>query len=177
VHRLLATCGEAVAKEAKAMISFAPGERFVRAFYRYHRWRHVPVLAAWFAFCKRFWGVIGGVDIPLTTTIGTGLSLPHPNGIVVHSAAVIGHDCILLQQVTLGSGANVSEAPRLGDGVIVGAGAKIIGGVTIGAGAEIGANAVVVRDVPRDAVVAGVPARIVRRRTNASTLALVATGM
>jgi serine O-acetyltransferase len=79
------------------------------------------VLAAWFGFRKRFWGLIGGVDIPLTTTIGPGLSLPHPNGIVFHPAAVIGRDCILLQQVTLGSGANVSEAPQLGDGVIVGA--------------------------------------------------------
>jgi serine O-acetyltransferase len=143
-------------------VPFLPGDRFMRAFYRYHRWRRFPLAAVWFAFWKRFWGIVGGVDIPLSTRIGAGLWLPHPVGVVIHEDSVIGANCVVRQNVTLGIGGRIPGAPTLADGVIVGAGAKIIGGVTIGEGAEIGANAVVIRDVPPGGVAVGVPARVLR---------------
>ena len=83
--------------------------------------------------------------------------MPHPNGVVVHPEAVIGPNCLLFQQVTIGSGPRPG-LPKLGGHVDVGPGAKILGGVTIGDHAVIGANAVVVSDVPAGAVAVGVPA-------------------
>lgn len=85
--------------------------------------------------------------------------LPHPNGIVVHPDAEIGPNCLLFQQVTLGS--LPGGVPRLGGNVVVGAGAKLLGGITIGDHARIGANAVVLQDVPAGATCVGIPARII----------------
>lgn len=100
-----------------------------------------------------------GTDIPLNSRIAGGLLLPHPNGIVVHPESEIGPNCLLFQQVTLGSLA--TGAPTLGGNVMVGAGAKLLGGITVGDNARIGANAVVLEDVPAGATVVGIPARIV----------------
>jgi serine O-acetyltransferase len=106
----------------------------------------------------RFWSVISGADIPLNAgSIAGGLLMPHPNGIVIHPASQIGPNCLLFQQVTLGTGPKPGT-PRLGGHVDVGAGAKILGGVVIGDHAVIGANAVVVTDVPAWGVAVGVPA-------------------
>ncbi len=85
--------------------------------------------------------------------------LPHPNGIVVHPAAEIGPNCLLFQQVTLG--VLPGGVPRLEGNVVVGAGAKLLGGIKIGDHARIGANAVVLQDVPAGATCVGVPARVV----------------
>ena len=92
-----------------------------------------------------------------------GLLLPHPNGIVIHPRVRIGPNCLLFQQVTLGTGGPVAGAPVLAGHVDIGAGAKVLGGVTIGAHAVIGANAVVLCDVPAGATAVGIPARIVAR--------------
>ncbi len=106
----------------------------------------------------RFWSVVTGANIPLNTwNIDGGLQMPHPNGIVVHPDSKIGPNCLLFQQVTLGTGSR-QGLPILGAGVQVGAGAKILGGVHIGDFAMIGANAVVVTDVPAGATAVGVPA-------------------
>jgi serine O-acetyltransferase len=107
-----------------------------------------------------------GIELPYSATIGRRVVFEHQHGIVVHGAAVIGDDCILRHGVTLGmrSVARRDEAPVLGRGVEVGAGAKILGRVRIGDGAAIGANAVVLHDVPAGAHAAGVPARIVPAR-------------
>ncbi|WP_236544513.1 serine O-acetyltransferase [Roseovarius atlanticus] len=88
----------------------------------------------------------------------------HPNGVVVHPDAVIGPNCILFQQVTLGTNRGDKGAPQLGGHVDVGPGAKILGPVTIGDHAVIGANAVVLHDVPAGATAVGVPARILPGR-------------
>jgi serine O-acetyltransferase len=104
----------------------------------------------------RFWSVVTGAEIDLNAQIGGGLLLPHPNGIVLHPQAIIGHNCLIFQQVTIGAGR--SGIPVIGGHVDIGAGARILGGVTIGDHAVIGANAVVVKDVPRYGLAVGVPA-------------------
>jgi serine O-acetyltransferase len=112
----------------------------------------------------RFWSVVSGADIPLNCCrLGGGLLLPHPHGVVIHPEAELGPNCLLLQQVTLGTGPKPG-VPKLGGHVDVGAGAKILGGVVIGDHAVIGANAVVIADVPAHSVAVGVPAVVKSRR-------------
>jgi len=104
-----------------------------------------------------------GVDLPASTEVGSGLYMNHPTGIVVHSEAVIGRDCNLSQDVTLGEsnrGAN-KGFPTVGDGVYIGPGAKIVGAVHVGDDSAIGANCVVTKDVPPHSVVVGVPGRVI----------------
>lgn len=106
-----------------------------------------------------FWSVITGADIPLNCQLGEGLLLPHPNGVVIGPRAVVGKDCLIFQQVTLGS--RGEGAPVIGDHVDIGAGAKILGSITIGNDVKIGANSVVIKDVPSGKTVVGIPAKIV----------------
>jgi serine O-acetyltransferase len=94
-----------------------------------------------------------GCSVPFSVKIGSRVRWPHAfSGIFITRNAIIGDDCTILHQVTIGSNYTRPEderaSPIIGNGVFIGAGAKIIGGVTIGADARIGANAVVVRDVP-----------------------------
>jgi serine O-acetyltransferase len=104
-----------------------------------------------------------GIELPYSASVGRRVVIEHQGSIVVHGDAIIGDECILRQDVTLGNRSldRPYDAPRLGRGVSVGAGAKILGGVSVGAGAKIGANAVVCEDVPAGAVAVGIPARIV----------------
>jgi len=106
-----------------------------------------------------------GIELPYTVKLGRRVIFEHQHGIVVHGQTVIGDDCIIRQGVTLGirSMDRLTEAPVLGKGVNVGAGAKIIGQVKVGDGAAIGANAVVLKDVPAGALAIGVPAQLVAR--------------
>ena len=101
--------------------------------------------------------MVTGADLPLRLEVGGGLELVHSNGVVVHPQVKIGPNCRLFQQVTLGTGPKPG-VPQLGAGVEVAPGAKILGGLSIGDGARIGANAVVLADVPAGAVAVGVPA-------------------
>jgi len=117
----------------------------------------------WTVLRHRFWSAVCGADIPINAQLGGGLLMPHPNGIVVHPEAQIGPNCLIFQQVTIGTGTRPG-VPRIGGHVDVGAGAKILGGVRIGDHARIGANAVVLDDVPTGATAAGIPARIVAHR-------------
>jgi serine O-acetyltransferase len=114
----------------------------------------------WLVLRHRFWSVVTGADIPLTCKIGGGLLLPHPNGVVIHPEARVGANCLIFQQVTIGSRGG-HGFPEIAGHVDIGAGAKILGPIHIGAHARIGANAVVLSNVPVRAVVAGVPAKIV----------------
>lgn len=93
---------------------------------------------------------------------GPGLVLIHSNGVVINGGVRGGRNVRIEHQVTIG--AEKREAPRLGDDLFIGAGAKIIGNIAIGDGARVGANAVVIADVPAHSTVVGVPARVVRRR-------------
>ena len=96
-----------------------------------------------------------------TAEIGPGLFIQHGFATII-AARSIGANCWINQQVTIGY-SNATDLPTLHDNVVVNAGAKIIGNVTLGANCIIGANAVVVKDVPPNVTVVGVPARIVRR--------------
>jgi serine O-acetyltransferase len=93
---------------------------------------------------------------------GPGFVLVHSMGVVINGRVRGGSNVYIEHQVTIG--AERGESPILGSDIFIGAGAKVIGAVRIGDGARIGANAVVVDDVPEHCTVVGIPARIVRRR-------------
>jgi serine O-acetyltransferase len=111
----------------------------------------------------RFWSAVTGAEIPLNCNIGGGLLIPHPNGIVIHPGAKIGVNCLIFQQVTIGTRHGPGE-PVIEGHVDIGAGAKILGTVRIGAHARVGANAVVLSDVPAGAAAIGIPAKIIEHR-------------
>ena len=102
--------------------------------------------------------------ISAQSEIGDGVSFPHPIGVVIGFGVKMGTNCVIYQEVTLGQ--NKREFPIVGDNVVIFAGAKIIGGVTIGDNVIVGTNAVVVRDIPSNCIVAGNPAVIVKREFN-----------
>jgi serine O-acetyltransferase len=93
---------------------------------------------------------------------GPGFVLIHSSGVVINGEVRGGEGVLIEHQVTIG--AERRQSPVLGDGVFIGAGAKIIGPIVIGSGARVGANAVVLHDVPPETTVVGIPARPVRRR-------------
>ena len=105
-------------------------------------------------------------SVPYSCKIGSNLSLPHGLfGIFISQDAVIGDNCVIFQQVTIGSnnlnGSENTGAPVIGDNVYIGAGAKIIGKCKVGNNVRIGANTVVTTDVPDNATVVGVHSRII----------------
>ena len=139
-----------------------PGRKLLLAIRRYQYWRAkdgvvATCLRKWVLLRHRFWSVVTGADIPVTTAIGGGLLIPHPNGIVIHPQSQIGVNCLIFQQVTIGT--RGPGLPVIGGHVDIGAGAKILGPVIIGAHAKIGANAVVIANVPAGATAVGIPAK------------------
>jgi serine O-acetyltransferase len=139
------------------------------AVHRFGNWRmgiRRRLLRAPFSVVYRalFSGVrnVYGIELPYSTRVGRRVVIEHQGGIVVHGDAWIGDECIIRQGVTVGNRHmdQPRAAPRLGARVNVGAGAKILGAVTIGDDARIGANAVVLSDVPAGARVVGVPAHV-----------------
>ena len=154
-----------MSRERKRFFEWAPSRSLLASIRSYQRWR-----SKWYGlpFAKlavlrhRFWSAMTGADIPINSQIGPGLLIPHPTGIVIHPHAKIGPDCLILACVTIGTRGD-KGIPVLGTHVDVGSGAKILGGVRIGDHAVIGANAVVVRDVPAWATAIGIPARVVAK--------------
>lgn len=126
-------------------------------------WRSGWHLAArWVSHVGRF---VTGIEIHPAAVLGSGLFIDHGMGIVIGETAEVGRNVSILQGVTLGGTSLKREKrhPTIGDNVMIGAGAKVIGGFTIGAGSRIGAGSVVVREVPENCVVVGVPGRITFR--------------
>jgi serine O-acetyltransferase len=129
-----------------------------------------PLLGAIF---KYFGHALTGADIATNASVGPGLRLPHPVGIVIGAQSRLGRRCTIMQGVTIG--AAQGRSPTLGDHVFVGPGAKVIGGVELGAYASIGANAVVIRDVPAHRFAVGIPAEV-RRDSRHSPKPVEGTG-
>ena len=112
--------------------------------------------------------ILFGGHVPYTATIGAGTWFGcGALGVVLHPNTVIGKNCVIAQNVTIGGRSSLPEVPKLGDNVFVGAGATILGPVKIGDNAVIGANAVVIVDIPPNVTAVGVPARIVSRQSSA----------
>ena len=105
-----------------------------------------------------------GIEIHPGATIGRRFFIDHGMGVVIGETAEIGDDCTLYHGVTLGGTTweKGKRHPTLENGVVIGAGAKVLGPLTVGANARIGSNAVVVRDVPANATVVGIPGRVVQ---------------
>ena len=151
-------------REEKSFFHWVPARSLLGCIRSYQReksaWNPVALLGGkWQVICHRFWTVMTGADIPLNCHIDGGLLLPHPNGVVIHPNAKIGPNCLIFQQVTIGTKGS-SQAPIIGGHVDIGAGAKILGAITIGNHCLIGANAVVLTDVPDYHMAVGIPATV-----------------
>lgn len=109
-----------------------------------------------------------GIELPYTVQLGRRVVIEHQSGIVIHGYCSIGDDCIIRQGVTMGNRYldRPFDAPKLGKRVNVGAGAKIFGNVTIEDDVNIGANAVVLSDIPSGKTAVGIPAKILSSRNS-----------
>jgi len=133
-------------------------------FYRLAHWlvkRRIPFLPRVLSQFARF---ITGIEIHPGATIGSGLFIDHGMGVVVGETTEIGNNVTLFQGVTLGGTGKQrgKRHPTIGNHVVVGAGAKVLGPITVGDYVKIGANSVVLQDVPDHSTVVGIPGRIVR---------------
>lgn len=132
-------------------------------FYRLNNWlyrHHVPVLPK---LIWKFQYILFNCSVPASCQIGRGTKFGYGGiAVVMHARTVVGKNCMIGQGVTIGGKSGWYEVPVIGDNVIINAGSKIIGPVRIGNNVEIGANSVVVKDVPSNCVVAGIPARILK---------------
>jgi serine O-acetyltransferase len=146
---------------------------WVMAVYRFGRWRYgfkhrivrAP-LSLIYKLLFKFIQIVTGIELPCEATLGRRCRIDHFGGIVVSGDAVLGDDVVLRNGVTIGlRHAGVRGSPKIGNRVDLGAGAKILGSITIGDDSIVGANAVVLHDVPLNCVAIGVPARIIPRRS------------
>ena len=115
-------------------------------------------------FISGFSRLVTTIDIHPAAQIGERVFIDHGAGVVIGETAIIGNDVVIYQQVTLGgvSTSHGKRHPTVENGVVIGAGAKILGNITLGAECKVGANSVVVKDVPCCATAVGVPARILK---------------
>jgi len=152
--------------EREKLSSFwEPNKQLLSSLRKYQKYRNKgtqfsKLISKIYVLKHRFWSIVTGADIPLSCLLGGGLLIPHPNGIVIHPKAKIGVNCLIFQQVTIGS---IDEkVPTIGGHVDIGAGAKIIGNVTLGNDVKIGANSVVMDNVPDNCTAVGIPAKVVK---------------
>lgn len=117
----------------------------------------------WSRFVSQVGRFLTGIEIHPGAQIGKNLFIDHGMGVVIGETAVVGDNCTIYHQVTLGGTGKEKgkRHPTLGDGVLVSTGAKVLGPITIGNGAKIGANAVVLADVPENATAVGIPAKVI----------------
>lgn len=139
-----------------------PGFHAITA-HRINHWlyrRHIPLVPRLFSEIVHR---ITGIDIHPGATIGRSFFIDHGTGVVIGGTAIIGDNVTLYQGVTLGGTSleRKKRHPTLGNNVMVGIGAAVLGDITIGDNAKIGANSVVVKDVPPNSTVVGIPGRVV----------------
>jgi serine O-acetyltransferase len=142
-----------------------PGVHAVWAYRLAHRMWHEPALRLPARLLSQATRAATGIEIHPAAKLGHRLFIDHGMGVVIGETAEVGDDVVLFHGATLGgrSMRHGKRHPTLGNRVVVGAGAKILGPVRIGDGAQIGANAVVVKEVPAGAVAVGVPAQVRER--------------
>lgn len=142
--------------------------------YRFGRWRYTvrpailrKLLSLVYHVLYKFVQIITGIELPCEVPIGKNFVIEHSGGIVVSGFASFGDDCRIRNGVVVGL-SRVEEpcAPQIGNDVDIGTGAKVLGNIRIGNGVRIGANAVVITDVPDNCIAVGVPAVIKPRRKN-----------
>ena len=124
-------------------------------------WKHkIPVIPRVLSVLNR---LIFATQLPASTRLGKGVRLNYSGlGTVIHARAVIGNNVEVGPGVVIGGRSKLYEVPVIEDDVQIGVGAKILGPIRVGRGAVIGANAVVLHDVPPGAVMVGIPARVLR---------------
>lgn len=141
--------------------------------YRFGRWRYGvrplflrKLFSLLYKVLFKFVQILTGIELPCEVPVGTGFVIEHSGGIVVSGFASFGTHCRIRNGVVIGL-ARVEEpcAPQFGNHVDVGAGAKVLGNIRIGNNVLIGANAVVITDVPDNCIAVGVPAIIKPRKT------------
>ena len=145
---------------------------WVIAVYRFGRWRYqirrrwmrMPFSAAY----RILWllvEILTGIELPCEAIVGRRFRIDHFGGIIISGDAVFGDDCVIRNGVTVGL-RNTGErgSPVIGNRVDVGTGAKILGSICIGDDVAIGANAVVLTDVPPHSIAVGIPARVLPRK-------------
>ncbi|MFZ3209066.1 MAG: serine O-acetyltransferase [Geobacteraceae bacterium] len=131
-----------------------------------HRFAHCLWKREFFFIARlisHFGRFLTGIEIHPGATIGKGLFIDHGMGVVIGETAEIGDNVTIYHDVTLGgvSWDKVKRHPTIGDNVVIGSGAKILGPFTIGKGSKVGSNSVVVREVPPNSTVVGIPGRVV----------------
>jgi serine O-acetyltransferase len=134
--------------------------------YRLAHWMHAHGMAFGARALGQTARFLTGVEIHPAARIGRRFFIDHGMGVIIGETAVLGDDVLLYQGVTLGgTGKEAGKRhPTLGDRVVVGAGAKVLGNITIGSDTRIGANSVVLHNVPPHSTVVGIPGKVVRRR-------------
>ncbi|MCR6632352.1 MAG: serine O-acetyltransferase [Magnetospirillum sp.] len=148
-------------------------------FYRLAHWCWGNGLRVLGRFISHVGKIFTGIEIHPGATLGRRLFIDHGTGVVIGETAIIGDDVTLYHGVTLG-GTSLHKGkrhPTLEDGVIVGSGAQVLGPITVAKGARIGANAVVLTDVPPGVTMVGIPARMVMRKPKPDEAAFCAYGL
>ncbi len=144
---------------------------WVMLVYRFGRWRYT-IKRRWirmpFSFLYKllylFIQIITGIELPCEAKVGRRFTIEHFGGIIISGDAVFGDDVIIRNGVTVGlRHTGVRGSPTISNRVDIGAGAKILGNIKIGDDVAIGANAVVIKDVPANSIAVGIPARVLSR--------------
>lgn len=131
--------------------------------YRLERWLYLHNMKFFARFIEMGIFFLYNSFIPYTCEIGNGTKFGYKGmGVVIHSRAKIGENCIISQQVTIGGRSKIWDVPVIGNDVYIGCGAKILGDVILGDECVIGANAVVIHSAEAGSVLVGVPAHVIR---------------
>lgn len=140
----------------------------IYSWYATARWLYLHKIPLLPMIIKVLIRVIWGAVIPYQASIGRGTTFGYQAlGVVIHKKAVIGENCHIGQNVTIGGTSGKMTVPVLGERVFVGANAVILGPIHIGDDSTIGAGAVVIKDVPSNCVAAGVPAKVIKTNVSA----------